>query len=316
MAQGEVALRAMMLSSIQGATSISTMGDFSSGIYAQSVGGGGGSGGSSTSLNATAGSTAVGAQATNGGSGSGGGDGGSVEVNSTRNVILTKGFTSYGIYAQSLGGGGGSGGDSISGSLTAGSTSISAGVNIGGSGASGGDASSVSVNSEDGRIKTLGDTSAAIFAQSLGGGGGAGGSAISISGTAGATGASATVNLGGTGGPGGSSDSVTVISTTNLHTKGNTSPGIFAQSVGGGGGAGGSTISGSLTLAAGTSVDAGVNLGGSGGVGGSAGAVEVNNQSGLIITRGNNSAGIYAQSPWRWRWCRWFINKHLRRDIR
>ncbi len=81
-------------------------GDYAHGIYAQSVGGGGGDGGGANGL--------VGI----GGNGSGTSDGGKVEV-TNRGSIDTFGLQSYGIYAQSIGGGGGDGGHSAGWSASA-----------------------------------------------------------------------------------------------------------------------------------------------------------------------------------------------------
>ena len=98
--------------------SIVTLGDNSSGIFAQSVGGGGGAGGSSFNLSAAVGANSVDAGVNLGGSGGGGGDAGSVTVNNSGSIrtgaVTSKdgtykvsGLNSFGIYAQSVGGGGG-----------------------------------------------------------------------------------------------------------------------------------------------------------------------------------------------------------------
>ena len=68
----------------------------SSGIYAQSIGGGGGSGAGAGGLVAVAGNASE------------GGAGGSVSV-TNRSAITTSGTESRGIFAQSIGGGGGNG---------------------------------------------------------------------------------------------------------------------------------------------------------------------------------------------------------------
>ncbi len=266
---------------------ITTLGDMSDAIFAQSVGGGGGNGGFSAALSASTGS--FGGAVAIGGSGSGGGNGGSVTVNSTGD-IETSGMQSSGIFAQSVGGGGGNGGFAGSGALTFGG--VSAAVGLGGDGSSGGDGSTVDVTSI-GNITTTGDQASAIIAQSVGGGGGNGGSTIGLSlGSA----AGASVNIGGKGDSGGSAAAVTVHSTGNLSTgtegvTGNDAYGILAQSIGGGGGNGG--FSGNITF--GGLAGIGVSVGGSGGSGGSAGLVVVTG-SGNISTLFDNSSGILAQS--------------------
>ena len=102
-----------------------------------------------------------------------------VKVNSTGSLITTSGTNSTGILAQSIGGGGGNGGISLS--LTAGSGPqtfadvplVSLGCKAGG----GGNAGAVLVENSS-NIFTTGDYAAGILAQSVGGGGGTGGSKI------------------------------------------------------------------------------------------------------------------------------------------
>src|SRR5262249_57454736 len=105
-----------------------------------------------------------------------------------------------------------------------------------------------------GRISSTGKESDGIWAQSVGGGGVSGGFSIAgdltVSGPAGVA-----ASVGGVGGHGGNADTVTIksnVGTTlpaptvaTISTAGAGSVGIFAQSVGGGGGAGG--FSGRLT---------------------------------------------------------------------
>src|SRR5262249_27817367 len=78
-----------------------------SGIFAQSVGGGGGNGGFAATLGFADLGTGLGV--TVGGQGGPGADAGTVTVLSYNN-ILTPGANSFGILAQSIGGGGGNGG--------------------------------------------------------------------------------------------------------------------------------------------------------------------------------------------------------------
>ena len=248
--------------------SITTLGEISHAIFAESVGGGGGSGGRGGGLIAV------------GGSGGSGGNAGKVKV-INEGSLSTQKDESYGIFAQSVGGGGGSGGGAVS--LSAG-----VGVSVGGGGAKGGDGKAVEVVSTAGStITTDGQRSYGIFAQSVGGGGGDGGFAI----TAGA-GSLVSVAVGGSGGKGGSADTVDVTMDGNLITDGEQSYGILAQSVGGGGGTGGFAIAGSY---GGSGVNVNLGLGGSGGVGGEAKTVTVD-MAGLIDTNGNRAHGILAQS--------------------
>ncbi len=81
-----------------------------------------------------------------------------------------------------------------------------------------------------------------------------------------------------------------------IETLGNGSDGVFAQSIGGGGGNGGLVLATNAVVGA-TSFSSTplVTLGGSGGTGEHAGDVTVTN-SGTILTRGNGSNGILAQS--------------------
>ena len=249
--------------------SIQTLGDFSTGILAQSIGGGGGSGGSALSVTGGVGSNAVSAGVNLGGDGAAGGSSGSVTVSNTADIttgtnVLSQlyGNNSYGIFAQAVGGGGGAGGEAISGSVTLSTgTNVNAGVSLGGNGGSGSTGGAVSV-SNSGSIRTLGNNSAAVYAQSLGGGGGSGGRVINaqLAGSSGGPAVNVGASVGGNGGSGGNAGNVTVINSGSINTGtlfsgdgtvyGDFAYGLFAQSVGGGGGAGGSTINGQLGGAA------------------------------------------------------------------
>jgi hypothetical protein len=255
--------------------SIHTFGSDARGVYAQSVGGQGGDGGAARGL------------AGIGGGGSGTSDGGSVEV-TNRGSITTEGTTDVGgsdanfaqigahaIFAQSIGGGGGNGG-------------FSAGlVAIGGRGGGGGDGASVSIGNE-GVITTRGDGASGVFAQSIGGGGGNGGGAVSMGGPL-------TVSIGGEGADGGKAGTVEIVSgpEASIHTGGDYAYGIYAESLGGGGGSGGFAISGSFP--SGSPVSLNLAIGGQGGGGGDGNTVDVKG-SGDVTTSGTGSHGIYAQS--------------------
>ena len=299
---------------------ITTLGDESHAILAQSVGGGGGSGAGS------------GGMVSIGGSGNAGGNGGDVAVTNLGSLV-TEGLSAAAILAQSVGGGGGNGGSSgglasfggkgsvtsnggrvtvantgtietgqenpaedrpvsVVGSQAIFAQSVGGGggnggssgglFSIGGSGGGGGNGSVVRVGNA-GALTTHDDNSAAIFAQSVGGGGGNGGGSVAVQGVI------VPVAIGGSGAHGGSADSVIVASSGAIATEGDRSHGIFAQSVGGGGGNGGFSVSGSIA----TPVR--VSLGGSAGAGGNGGVVDVEGGSD-IATSGMDAHGIVAQS--------------------
>ncbi|MBW2559376.1 MAG: hypothetical protein JRE40_00830, partial [Deltaproteobacteria bacterium] len=301
---------------------ITTLGDNSYGILAQSVGGGGGSGGSSITVNTEEGCVnntspivGIGYESSIGGKGGSGGQGGTVQVYNS-GLIEAQGTGSKGIFAQSVGGGGGTGGNSITvkekGSLLntlVPRREIGCAVSIGGTGGTGGQGGDVTVTNS-GHIGTLGNTSDGILAQSVGGGGGTGGSSIiaDIDGTAFEIvptmklSGSLTLSIGGEGGTGGQGGTVDVDNTGPIATAGKYSTGILAQSVGGGGGTGGSSISVNVdatkldiapTLELGGSLA--LSIGGKGGSGGDGGTVSVDN-SNTIFTTDPFSAGIVAQS--------------------
>ncbi|SEA61578.1 hypothetical protein SAMN05660420_02623 [Desulfuromusa kysingii] len=277
---------------------ISTTGDKSTAITAQSAGGGGGHGGFDIDGTISLSGGATGAVSVGvGGSGGDGGDGESVNaiVNTT---IQTAGEESAGVVAQSVGGGGGTGSFNISGAVglsTEGSGSVSVGV--GGSGGGGGDGRQVSLSVNDSSITTSEKKSSAIVAQSVGGGGGDGG--INITGAVTLTkdaGGVIGVGIGGSGGDGG--DGSTVVATTSgiVATDGDESTGIRAQSIGGGGGNGGVNISGDLSgTLGGVSASVGVGVGGFSGGGGTAESVVLSSLS-SVRTDGANAHGVVAQS--------------------
>ena len=105
---------------------------------------------------------------------------------------------------------------------------------------------------------------------------------------------SANFSFGATGGDGGSAGDVQFFADGEFSTLGDGSHAIFLQSVGGGGGYGGSVTSDALSDA--TSADAEFTLGasvadsGDGGAGGSASNVS-GSISGIIVTKGDGSIG-------------------------
>ncbi|WP_152523470.1 autotransporter outer membrane beta-barrel domain-containing protein [Sphingobium baderi] len=261
---------------------IHAAGDNSAGIFAQSVGGGGGAGGFSLAASGGMSSLSI----SLGGSGGAGGDGGAIRVtNAADATIVADGLLSYGVFAQSVGGGGGKGGFAVDGSLAAaGSVSSNLGA---GSGAGGGDGGRIDTDN-GGNVLANGAGSVAVFAQSIGGGGGAGGFAGGLS--VGQGGAIAQ-SVGGAGAGGGIGGDITLANSGIIQTLDANSMGVFAQSVGGGGGLGGFSIAGSATSGSGTST----SLGGSGGAGGDGGTIAISN-SGVVNTKGDLSYGVFAQS--------------------
>jgi len=261
------------------------------GLIAQSIGGGGGSGGFSISGALTAGTNTTGISASIGGAGGSAGDAGDVRV-TTDGVTTTEGARAYGVLAQSVGGGGGDGG--FAGALVGGLSStdnIAIGVSIGGFGGSAGEAGDVYVTN-NGKVGTTGDGATAVFAQSVGGGGGTGGMAVSAA-LGGAKSKNISIALGGSAGGGGAGGEVKVTSTDLVVTEGDDAIGIFAQSVGGGGGAGGAA--GALAVSGANSTNLAMNIGGLGGAGSTGGDVTVVN-SGTVVTHGEQSHAIFAES--------------------
>ncbi len=294
---------------INGGT-IETSGVGAHGIFAQAVGGGGGSGGSARSMILSIdpsnwnpsdsppepGSISAGATLSIGGKGAAAGDGGIVNV-TNEGMIITRGADAYGIIAQSVGGGGGVGGGGYHGldwqdfgvsedlepflDLLPVQDEGDVHIALGGSGASGGGiGKKVTVNNIGG-ITTYGGGSIGLLAQSIGGGGGIGG--------AGATGGDGSITLGGSGGVGGAGGTIEIQQTGNVETFGVAAHGIFAQTVGGGGGYAGNADKG-IT-------DSGINLaiGGAGGAGGDGGDILINS-AGSITTHGDGAIAIFAQS--------------------
>jgi uncharacterized protein with beta-barrel porin domain len=266
---------------INNAATITTNDALSTGILAQSIGGGGGNGGFAGTLAIGAGSASVGL-----GGGAGGGG--------TSGLVDTGGENAVGILAQSIGGGGGNGGSALSGS--GGVLAISTAV--GGAGGSGNNGGEVTVDNS-GNVTTTGGLSYGIFGQSVGGGGGNGGFALS-----GALAVSvenipagaAAISIGGAGGGASSGGNVTIdINDGNIETEGLGAHAVFAQSVGGSGGNGG--FAGSLAMTVGSGAAFGVAIGGGAGNGGDAGEVHVTSSDGASITTHEDGAdGIHAQS--------------------
>lgn len=298
-AAGSVTINSDNLSIMKGSdggdiATIWTVGGSSHGIVAQSIGGTGGQGGGSGNVSITAsadkGNIQLGVEL--GGKGGFGNESGIVTVISHDN-IYTKGVGSSGIYAQSIGGDGGDGGwgfnASLSGSLSA-SSNFNANVVLGGKGGEGNVAKAVNITST-GTINTAGDHSQGVLAQSIGGSGGNGGMAMNAGLTT--KGNNFNIALGGNGGTGNTASDVTATRVGNIYTTGNSSDGILVQSLGGGGGNGGMSLTGSGALF--NSKSFSVSVGGKGSSGGTAGIVIATN-TGNIVTTGHNSRAILAQS--------------------
>ncbi|PZQ50048.1 MAG: hypothetical protein DI556_08210 [Rhodovulum sulfidophilum] len=275
---------------------ISTSGLRSGGIVAQSIGGGGGTAGSVTG-------SGVGLSYIIGGTGGAGGDGGAIDGDNS-GVIQTSGAHSSALTLQSLGGGGGAGGAAM------GQTSseiFGATVSIGGDAGGGGDGAVIGTNAgtrfmNTGVLYTQGSDSHGILAQSVGGGGGVGGASMAETSVQSqdtdppVPNLSLSVSVGGSGGSGGAGQNVFLGNSGFVMTGGEGASGLVAQSLSGGGGAGGdskaqSTINGDAEFQMASSL----TFGGSGGGGGAPGTADALN-SGLIIATGESGAGMIAQT--------------------
>lgn len=300
---------------------LTTNGEASAGLLAQSIGGGGGSGGAAYSYNV---GVIFSAAIAVGGHGGTGGDGGTVNIASS-SLIQTGGLDSAGMIAQSIGGGGGHAGAALAKSQAIPVEDpplpeVSVSAAIGGTGGAGGAGGTVNLQN-DGTIKTQGDGSFGILAQSVGGGGGDGGDASAMAHALEAQPASlkAGVTIGGDAGAGSGGGDVTVTNggslpngtfggsyncpacSGSISTLGNNATALLAQSIGGGGGTGGTgnagVLSHNLGGETGTAVNVTFNLGGTGGPGGAGGAVTVSNVTGSTIhTAGSGAQGVLAQS--------------------
>lgn len=298
--------------SVTNAATIKTYGDTSTGIVAQSIGGGGGTAGAASG---SGGSLANGLSFI-GGRGGASGNGAAVTVTNS-GAISTGGDYALGILAQSVGGGGGVGG-------TAGDSTVGPYGELsyvaGGSGGSSGSGDVVTLTNT-GNVTTTGSHAHGLVGQSVGGGGGAfftnfqtfnadgmtvpsgdqplyanpgtpNATGTGAGGATGGTGASGnlTYNMGGSGSSGGNGGTVNLTNGATITTSGADSYGIFAQSIGGGGGFGGASASNHIG-------SIGLTYGGSSGASGSGGAVNVTLNSGSVITTsGTGASGIVAQS--------------------
>lgn len=271
-------------------TLISTHGDRSAGILAQSVGGGGGTGGDAKGVG-TIFDLAI------GGSGSGGGGGGTLAVASS-GTVQTSGEQSPGMLLQSIGGGGGSGGAAYA---VVEGMYVGVGIAVGGSGGSGGPGGTIGLvdaqsPTNAGVIFTTGSESAGVEAQSIGKGGGKGGPSMTKAVGLGGDGYLALqINIGGNGGAGGDGGPITLQNAGLILTGGAGSRGILAQSIGGGGGEAGDAKAVSTAGKAAISLNIQhLTVGATGGSGNGSAVIVTND--GLIVTTGADSDGVLAQS--------------------
>ncbi|OZI55230.1 autotransporter outer membrane beta-barrel domain-containing protein [Bordetella genomosp. 5] len=304
--------------------SLQTNGASASGIVAQSIGGGGGSGGTATAMDVNVGfslGVAV------GGSGGEGGTADKVAVTLADTQINTGGLVagqaapaaggvvtqtdSIGILAQSIGGGGGAGGSVASRGLALPipvdedmTLAISSTVAVGGTGGSGGNGAEADTTlSGTSLVRTNGQGSHGVVAQSIGGGGGHGGDSKAMGRTLSLPGASLAVNVdvsvGGNGGVSGSAALVNLqmLDQAQIATYGDFSNALMGQSVGGGGGNAGVGSSGSGGRANGNKINVSVGVGGKGYAGGSGGAAQAGlAQNTALATYGAGSRGVLLQS--------------------
>ena len=125
-----------------------------------------------------------------------------------------------------------------------------------------------------GILATMGEDSAGIHAQSIGGSGGASGTisgSVSGENQKGSQGGGVSVSVGLEGGEGGIAGDVSVTSSAVVGTVGDRSRGIFAQSIGGSGGSGGEASNNFENA----SNEMSISVGGPGGSGSQAGNVDV-----------------------------------------
>ncbi|MEM1057670.1 MAG: PEP-CTERM sorting domain-containing protein [Verrucomicrobiota bacterium] len=263
------------------------------GILAQSVGGGGGNGGNAEGLFVSV-----------GGRGGSGGDGGTIDI-TIEGALDTFENHSGGVIAQSIGGGGGHGGAATTTSVLPTPLNFGIGGNAGSSGTGG---QTTAIIETDGAITTHGNNSAGLILQSIGGGGGTGGAATSKS----ADLLSAAFSIGGSGSSGGNGGTVTLDSFGTITTgdssaasatgapvnEGADSIGVILQSIGGGGGHGGSAVASAEGFAIGDediALALPVSIGGLAGAGGDSEDVTLNH-FGSITTWGDGSHGALLQS--------------------
>ena len=285
---------------------LTTLGLNAYGMEALSVGGGGGAGGGASSTSYSAGYgdiPSISVAVAIGGTGGTGGDGGTIAV-TNGGTVATAGDQSMAIAAYSIGGGGGDGANAATQTYTFGTApEISVGASVGGTGGSGGTGGAITI-ANTGNLFTAGFAADAVYALSVGGGGGNGGTGTAQSSTSlpfsndlkyipvsFGTSLSANVSVGGGGGSGNTGGNIVVTNTANISTYGVDSRGVFAQSIGGGGG-----IAASGNSSGASKFTVNVAVGGTGGTGGDGGTVTLTNSGGAIATAADGAHGIHTQS--------------------
>jgi hypothetical protein len=295
-------------------SSITTYGDYANGLVAQSLGGGGGNAGYGSSTTQGFGSTrVVKASIGLGGQSSDGGNGGNISITTDATTLIqTFGASAVGILAQSIGGGGGSaqgGTINLGGTYTISSSGVpftvtpsaDIGVNVGGKGGAGGNGGSITVVM-GGQIRTSGSDSPGVLLQSIGGGGGIGGSAGAEASSDNPynpliggreiisdivnkdvpLGFTNTATVGARNGADGGGGTVTFTQNGTITTQNDWSHGVFAQSLGAGGGVGGAANSNSSLIGMTTTIV----LGSQGGASGNGGVLTLNFNPGSRISTG------------------------------
>jgi hypothetical protein len=286
--------------SITNSGQVITVGALANGLVAQSIAMGGGIGGSTTTTSVgTDGNATLGFSVTVGGSSAAANGSSEAASVTSSGAITTLGHDSYGIIAQSVSGGGGivktvaanldfANGSAVSSTSKDFSADISLGtddeVRSGNSGAA------IVTTTAGGTITTFGDNGIGILAQSVAGGGGLalggkpdGDNALALIGGGGKEGS---VNQGGSLFPN-DNQGVSVGVGADINTSGKGGVGVFAQSVGGGGGIAGDIGWSMQTLKMVSYL----------GYAGDGGDVSVTVDQGVAITtNGNNAPGIIAQS--------------------
>lgn len=258
--------------SITNSGRIATYGDYSNGIQVRVAGGDGGKGGDG---------------GLSGHSGSGGAGGGvgalAYDITNSGSIAIagagaedddgTTGTGSFGIVAQASGGQGGDGAEAAGWFV------------VGGNGGGGGNGGAGRVTNT-GSISTTRDQSGAVVMQSAGGGGGVGGDADS-------TGLIVSMAVGGRGGVAGDGGELSLTSSGRISTQGAGSTGVMLQSIGGGGGHGGSAKAASVGVLAGVAL----STGGDGGAGGAGGHVDIELDPGSsVATAGAVSSAVVGRS--------------------
>jgi len=295
--------------------SVTTNGQHAMGLTFQSIGAGGGTGGGSQNYAAGVGFTF---QTAVGGSGGKGGSGGDLSVTIDEDSsVLTSGVDSHGVLLHSVSGGGGAGGTAAGATFNIGQipdvpVKINVSVSVGGSAGNSDTGGNLNITNK-GTITTKGAGSYGLVMQSIGGGGGHG--ADSTAGANSWGGAkppadlTTAVSVAGSAGTGADGGSVTLTSSGTISTQGHNAIGLLAQSIGGGGGVGGTGNAYETERWVGDSkaekssfsfaVGATAGVGSGGGAGGDGGKIDVTitpDKSTGFTTIGAGSSAVTLQS--------------------